>query len=343
MSSKTFSFEDIDQDFVRFGTKASDLDSSFRRDNGIDIEIGVSRLLDQISGSLRTALAAASDSFNLIEWPGLSSSDEDVLVYRAVKYRLHPFFGKQKIGHTGLSPWLVNSLDSVILPSPAGESDRPDIEIIRPESATPILSVDKFYQDHAGAVCLIESATSRGSGALISSEGHILTCAHVVEGNALLVSFPQGVDDKKYPAEVISADAGRDLAIIKIELPSSDITPFVVNINSDINTGTPIVALGNPLIRVEPSFVGSTLISEGLVSKAFETNQETPWHVIDITVSSGSSGGPVILKSSGEIIGVITAVLSPEYSENFASSGGRVLAAPTQALPPVLNFSYIEE
>ncbi len=142
----------------------------------------------------------------------------------------------------------------------------------------------------------------RGSGFLVSKNGHIVTNNHVVE-EATKVSVTLH-DGKKVPATVIGNDPKTDLAVIKIE---GDDYPFLNFANSDeLEVGDWAIAIGNPFGLQASLTVGvvSAQGRNGLSIADFEDFIQT-----DAAINPGNSGGP-LLDVSGEVIGVNTAIVS---------------------------------
>jgi S1-C subfamily serine protease len=143
--------------------------------------------------------------------------------------------------------------------------------------------------------------TATGSGFVIDGEGHILTNNHVVEG-ASKVTVKLGDSEKTYDAEVVGADPGTDIALLKFDAPDSEIHPLSLGHSSEAEVGDPVVAIGNP-------FGLDRTVTSGIVS-ALQRQIEAPngfsiSHVIqtDAAINPGNSGGPLI-NAAGEVIGI---------------------------------------
>jgi len=142
-----------------------------------------------------------------------------------------------------------------------------------------------------------------GSGFVISEDGYIVTNNHVIEGaDEILVEFRSG---EELPAEVIGTDPNTDIALLKVE--PSDPLPFVPFGDSDaMRVGDWVMAMGNP------RGLGFS-VSAGIVS-ALERELSSPYGDFiqtDAAINKGNSGGP-LFNVKGEVIGVNTAILSPD-------------------------------
>src|SRR3954454_3906056 len=89
-----------------------------------------------------------------------------------------------------------------------------------------------------------QQETAQGSGFVIDKQGRILTNAHVVEGaSSVVVAFEDGVSAK---ATVLGRDALYDLAVIRVDVPQSELHPLTLGTVSSVDVGDPVVAIGNP-------------------------------------------------------------------------------------------------
>ncbi|MBM3437350.1 MAG: trypsin-like serine protease [Bacteroidetes bacterium] len=155
---------------------------------------------------------------------------------------------------------------------------------------------------------------STGSGFIISSDGFIVTNNHVVSNtDEIRVSLPDGAE---YEGKIIGQDPATDLAVIKIY---ADGYKSVVFGNSALlQVGQIAIAVGNPygfqytVTAGVVSALGRTLRSESgrLIDDVIQT---------DAALNPGNSGGPLV-NSTGEVIGVNTAIIRPAQGLCFAVS-----------------------
>jgi len=141
-----------------------------------------------------------------------------------------------------------------------------------------------------------------GSGFVISEDGYIVTNNHVIENaDEILIEFWSG---KELPAEVIGTDPNTDIALLKVE--SSDPLEFVPFGDSDVmRTGDWVMAMGNPLGQGFSVSAGIVSARERELQGAYDDYIQT-----DAAINRGNSGGP-LFNMDGEVIGVNTAILSP--------------------------------
>ena len=174
-----------------------------------------------------------------------------------------------------------------------------------------ILSIVKSGND------IISGGT--GSGFVIDKEGHIVTNYHVVEGaDEIQVAFISGI---KVRAEVIGIDTDSDLAVIKVDLDSEDLTPIPMGDSDQLRVGQTVIAIGNPFGLTGTmttgiiSSIGRTLDSLNYSSsgQAFSAGDLIQ---TDAAINPGNSGGP-LLNLNGEVIGVNRAISTFSATENL--------------------------
>ena len=155
-----------------------------------------------------------------------------------------------------------------------------------------------------------------GSGVIFTSDGFIITNAHVVEGATEIKIIL--TDTRQFDAKVIGIDTSHDIAVIKIE---GDDLPFAEFGDSDeLIIGEWAIALGNPygfLIKDSKPSVSVGVISA--INRDFAENKDGKIyrHMVqtDAAINQGNSGGPLV-NIFGEIIGINTFI--------FSESGGNI-------------------
>lgn len=146
-----------------------------------------------------------------------------------------------------------------------------------------------------------------GSGVIISQDGYILTCAHVVNG-ATSVKVQLNGSDESYDATVVGQDSTSDIAVLKID--ATGLTPAVIGDSDALAVGEVAVAVGNPLGTL------SNTVTDGIVSalnrQVTVQNNDMTLIQTDASISPGNSGGG-LFNANGELIGIVNAKSS--YSE----------------------------
>jgi S1-C subfamily serine protease len=170
-----------------------------------------------------------------------------------------------------------------------------------------VVKIDK-YSDFRGS----ERLSGTGSGFVFSSDGLILTNAHVIESaSRLRVSL---LDGNEFPGEIIGTDKETDIAIIKIF--EGGYTPIRLGVSDNLRIGQLVIAIGNPLgyqhsVSVGVlSGVGRTMRTPGgqLIDDILQT---------DAALNPGNSGGPMI-NTDGEAIGINTAIIPSAQGLSFS-------------------------
>lgn len=168
-----------------------------------------------------------------------------------------------------------------------------------------------------------------GSGFFIDSHGHIVTNQHVVEGATKITVHTYS--GKAYPASVVGADRLTDLAVLHVHAPKEDIVPLALADYDGVQVGQKAIAVGMPLATGSNMGLDrSPTVTTGIISakdRSLPIESRTKPGVNDFTVENllqtdaavnpGNSGGP-LLNSSGEVVGVVTAILDDASGIGFA-------------------------
>ncbi|NNE51985.1 MAG: Do family serine endopeptidase [Sulfitobacter sp.] len=145
-------------------------------------------------------------------------------------------------------------------------------------------------------------SSALGSGFVISEDGFVVTNNHVIEGaDEITIEFFSGEELK---AEVIGTDPNTDIALLKVN--AEEPLPFVTFGDSDIaRVGDWVIAMGNPLGQGFSVSAGIVSARNRALSGTYDDYIQT-----DAAINRGNSGGP-LFNMDGEVIGVNTAILSP--------------------------------
>lgn len=147
---------------------------------------------------------------------------------------------------------------------------------------------------------------SAGSGVIISADGYILTCNHVVEGmDEVVVVTNEG---KEYNAKVIGGDKTTDLAVLKVE--AAGMTPVTLGDSDALQVGELAVAIGNPLGIYANSQTTGTISGKDRALTVDDGNgggvQMINMLQHDAAINPGNSGGG-LFNSYGELVGITSA------------------------------------
>ncbi len=142
-----------------------------------------------------------------------------------------------------------------------------------------------------------------GSGFILTSDGFIMTNAHVVDGaDEVIVTL---TDKREFKARLIGADKRTDVAVVKIE--ATGLPAVKIGDVSRLKVGEWVMAIGSP-------FGLENSVTAGIVSaKQRDTGDYLPFIQTDVAINPGNSGGPLI-NMRGEVVGI--------NSQIYSRSGG---------------------
>ena len=152
-----------------------------------------------------------------------------------------------------------------------------------------------------------------GSGVIISSDGYILTCAHVVDGaSAITVT----IGDKDYTATLVGEDTTSDIAVIKID--ADGLTPATVGNSDSLKVGQSVMAVGNPLGELGGTVTGGMIsaLNRSVTIQGSSSVNTMSLIQMDASVSPGNSGGG-LFNMNGELIGIVNAKSSSSDAEGL--------------------------
>jgi S1-C subfamily serine protease len=154
---------------------------------------------------------------------------------------------------------------------------------------------------------LMEIPQGTGSGFLWDEQGYVVTNFHVIQGaDTAQVTLS---DQSTWDARLVGAEPHKDLAVLKIDAPSSRLRPLPIGASQDLAVGQKVFAIGNPFGLDQTLTTG---IISGLGREIPSVTGRLIQGVIqtDAAINPGNSGGP-LLDSAGRLIGVNTAIYSP--------------------------------
>ena len=152
-----------------------------------------------------------------------------------------------------------------------------------------------------------------GSGVIISSDGYILTCAHVVDGASTVTVT---IDDKDYTATLVGEDTTSDIAVIKID--ADGLTPATVGDSDSLKVGQSVMAVGNPLGELGGTVTGGMIsaLNRSVTIQGTSSTNTMSLIQMDASVSPGNSGGG-LFNMNGELIGIVNAKSSSSDAEGL--------------------------
>ncbi|PJM78241.1 S1C family serine protease [Bifidobacterium scaligerum] len=182
----------------------------------------------------------------------------------------------------------------------------------------------------------LSNGTAKGSGAILDTEGHIVTNNHVISGaQSIAVTLANGT---MYSAKLVGTDTTTDLAVIKLDNPPSDLTPVEFADSDKLAVGESVMAIGNPLGYDDTATTGIVSALNRPVSVTDDNNNEVVTNAvqIDAAINPGNSGGPTF-NGAGQVIGINSSIASTATSSDTAGSIGIGFAIPSNLVKRVAN------
>lgn len=186
----------------------------------------------------------------------------------------------------------------------------------------------------------IQEVTATGSGIVMTSDGYIITNAHVIYdteseynmGKATSVTVVMGENyDEEYEAEIVGYDIQTDLAVLKID--AEGLTPAEFGDSDALQVGDVVVAIGNPLGFELYSTATCGIVSA--VNREVQLEDRTMTLIqTDAAINSGNSGG-MLLNAYGQVIGINSMKMGS--SSSSASVEGLGFAIPISDAKDIIN------
>jgi serine protease Do len=204
-----------------------------------------------------------------------------------------------------VGPSVVNirTLEKVTQRAPSGMPDNEEMLEFFRRFGLPIPNLPRQAPRQNGPQQDEEQPRGVGSGFILTSDGVIMTNAHVVEGaDEVLVTL---TDKREFKARIIGSDKRTDVAVVKID--ASGLSAVKVGDVSKLRVGEWVMAIGSP-------FGLENTVTAGIVSaKQRDTGDYLPFIQTDVAINPGNSGGPLI-NMRGEVVGI--------NSQIYSRSGG---------------------
>lgn len=228
----------------------------------------------------------------------------------------------------------------------------PTVSAALPSSAQPAdvtNNQDKLvalYQAVSPGVVTVQTTTGLGSGWIYSTDGYVITNAHVVGTETKVeVDFPTG---SKVFGNVVGADQNSDLAVIKVTVSADQLHPLSLGDSDTLKVGQTVAAIGDPelllgsmttgiisaLGRSQPSSVQATSGGNYATGDIIQT---------DALLNHGNSGGP-LLNLDGQVVGVNWAIQVDAQSGTSSGIGYAISVNTVKRVIPQLiqtgKFAY---
>lgn len=159
-----------------------------------------------------------------------------------------------------------------------------------------------------------EVPSGSGSGFIWDTDGHIVTNYHVIDGSShLTVTL---YNQKTYPAKLVGGEPKKDIAVLKIDAPTDELTPIPRPDDTyELAVGQKAIAIGNPF-GLDHTITTGIISAMGRDQLGYGGVTIRDMIQTDASINPGNSGGP-LLDSSGQLIGMNTMI----FSKSGASAG----------------------
>jgi S1-C subfamily serine protease len=270
---------------------------------------------------------------NLLKVAFLSSIITAAMVYVILEWR--PL--RSELSRPPEVSWASSpvSMTSPAPPAPLTDDERNNIDVYQKYSVgvVNITSTSVAYDFFYRAV----PQSGMGSGAIIDTQGHIVTNFHVIRDAELLeVTLP---NKTKHKAKVVGTDANNDLAVIQIDVPRGGLTPIPMGTSKGLQVGQKVLAIGNP-------FGLDRTMTTGIISALGRSIQSENGRIIDdiiqtdASINHGNSGGP-LLNNQGQIIGINAAIVSPNDTGNYGIGFAIPVDTVRRITDEILKLGYV--
>lgn len=178
---------------------------------------------------------------------------------------------------------------------------------------------------------------SKGSGAIIDKQGHVVTNNHVIAGmQQLQVTLSNG---QIYKAKLVGTDKTTDLAVLKVDGLPNSVKPVDFADSDALAVGQPVMAIGNPLGYDDTATTGIVSALNRPVSVMDDQSRSeivTNAVQIDAAINPGNSGGPTF-DAAGKVIGINSSIAATSARGGTAGSIGIGFAIPSNLVKRVVT------
>jgi hypothetical protein len=323
-------------DHLRVGSKVDDKDDKYRRADPLSIDVtaeGGMQKLFQLTEKVRDTMRVR---LGRLSFPTTAQIDPEQAM--TLGWICHPFGMRSDLASVlGVPKWAAECAP-VALANLDLKQEKPPVVSLLPSNVvfdgtvTAEIGADRLSSFVCQTRVSKADVATQGSGCLVGP-GLVLTCAHVLRAPGVSLTFASGPWKGDYEAQVAFVNSEKDVALLRVEGLRNE-SWAGVRLEGTSKAGEPILAIGNPSMDVGGTNRGG--VSAGVVSNPELEQRGSKYLAADISVASGSSGGPLFSLKDGALIGVVQLVATaPGFSERgrgVDATGFLALAAPSQKL-----------
>lgn len=231
----------------------------------------------------------------------------------------------------------VRAKPALVVPRGDLAADEQDtIQIFQAASPSVVHITTREFRRDLFSRDIFEIPQGNGTGVVWDANGHIVTNFHVIESaDTLYVTMS---DQSSWKAKLVGIAPDIDLAVLKISSRVTKLQPLPVGTSNDLQVGQKVFAIGNPF-GLDQSLTSGLISATGreITSRTGRTIKDVIQ--TDAAINPGNSGGP-LLDSSGRLIGINTAIVSP--SGAYAGIGFAIpIDTVNRVVPEMINEKVI--
>ncbi len=163
-------------------------------------------------------------------------------------------------------------------------------------------ATSSLIKETSKSVVAVKAQMSRGTGVVLTKDGYIVTCNHVLAGCST-VKIGQG--EKTFNAKIVGTDPYNDIALLKAE--RGEFTPIEMGDSEKLNVGQYALALANPFNKSQPTATSGMVTSVNSTIRGWRGAMQMENIIAtDAQLNPGFSGGPLV-DADGKLIGINTA------------------------------------
>lgn len=213
------------------------------------------------------------------------------------------------------------------------------IDLFKNAAASVVYLASSFREDtDPSSANIFEIPQDAGTGFVWDDQGYIVTNFHLIQ-NANIARITLS-DQSTWEAQLVGVEPDKDIAVLKINVPGSRLTPIPIGTSKDLRVGQRVYAIGNP-------FGYDHTLTTGVISglrREIKSVTDRPIQGViqtDAAINPGNSGGP-LLDSAGRLIGMNTAIVSP--SGSYAGIGFAVpVDTINRVVPQLIRGGYVRK
>ena len=230
--------------------------------------------------------------------------------------------------------------ETVIVHAPAPAVSAPAAVRIVPRTATGLSAARIFALRSPGVVTVFsyfaDGSAAQGSGFVVSSNGNLLTNAHVITNagdtpagtpvKAAKQVYVEFADHDRIPAKIVGWDVYDDVGVIRVSRAQHTLVPLPLGRSASVVVGEPVAAIGSPLGNEDSLAVGVvSAVRRSIAALTAAHFQIVDAIQTDAPITHGSSGGP-LLDAQGRVIGI-----NAQIRSDSGGSSGIGFAVPIDA------------